>query len=458
MAAGKVYLVGAGPGDPELVTVKGLAAIARADVLVYDRLVSPSLVARARPGAELIYVGKVVGRHGRTQTHISRILVAKALEGKLVCRLKGGDPFIFGRGGEEADLLAEHGIPFEVVPGITSGVAAPAYAGIPVTHREHAGSVSLVTGHDAPTLSRPGADWTALAQVETLLIYMGVETLPQTAARLIAAGRPPGTPVAVISHGTLAEQRTVVGTLADIPAQVMAAGLSSPAMIIVGSVVTMRGRLGWAEMRPLAGRRILVPTTGEPAGSALERLRDLGAEVWEWPVAFSADAADTGALLASLAPGDTLLFAGAEAVRRLPAILRCLGLDLRALAGLTLGAVDEEAQEALVGAGLRADLDQGLPAGADGRVLVLGEEAEAAAIAARLCDSGLAAVPAPTHRLLPRTELGPLLQESMERVQEVLLPSARSLAYLSELLGPNADRLLASVPVAALLQPEAVMA
>lgn len=456
MAVGKVFLVGAGPGDPELVTVKGLAAIQRADVLVYDRLVSPSLVARAKPGAELIYVGKVVGRHGRTQADINRLLAVKALDGKLVCRLKGGDPFIFGRGGEEAGLLAEEGIPFEVVPGITSGVAAPAYAGIPVTHREHAGSVTLVTGHDAPATGRTGAEWTALALAETLLIYMGVETLPQTAARLIAAGRLPETPVAVVSHGTLAEQHTVVGTLADIAEQVRAAKLSSPAMVIVGRVVSLGARLSWAEGRPLAGRRMLVPTAGEPTGAALQHLRDLGAEVWEWPVALLADVDEPG--LGRLEPGDTLLFAGAEAVRRLPAIMLRLGLDLRALAGLTLAAADAEAQAALAAAGLRADLPPGGVGHPPGRVLVLGEESEVEEIAARLCANGIAAAAAPTHRLLPRLDLAPLLRESLERIQEILLPSARSLSDLRRVLGPEADHLLASVRVSAMLRPEAVMA
>ena len=287
--AGIVYLVGAGPGDPGLITMRGLECIRTADVLVYDRLVSPALVAQARPGAELLYAGKEVGQHGRKQAEINRLLAARAERGLAVCRLKGGDPFVFGRGGEEADLLAELGLEFEVVPGVTAGVAAPAFAGIPVTHRDYAGSLSLVTGHDGLCKQGPAVAWDRLARgSETLLIYMGVSGLAEVAGRLVAAGRPAGTPVAVVRWGSTAEQQTVTGTLATIADAVRQAGLTAPALAVVGEVVALRERLNWAELRPLFGHRTLVPgvTGAAPAAPAITAvLKRAGAEVWDWPVA-----------------------------------------------------------------------------------------------------------------------------------------------------------------------------
>jgi uroporphyrinogen III methyltransferase/synthase len=285
MTVGIVYIVGAGPGDPELITVKGLACIRRADVLVYDRLVSPALVAQAPSGCELVYVGKEHGCHGQKQADINGLLADRAIAGKVVCRLKGGDPFVFGRGGEEAELLAALRVPFEVVPGITAGIAAPAYAGIPVTHRDVAGSVTLVTGHDAPTKRGPAIDWGRLATgSETLLIYMGVEGLGQTAERLIQHGRAPETPVAVIRWGTKREQQTVTGTLLTIAERVKRAGIKSPAMIVVGEVVNLRQQIAWAEGRPLFGQRVLIPTFAVVEPAAADQLRQAGAEVWVWPV------------------------------------------------------------------------------------------------------------------------------------------------------------------------------
>lgn len=460
MAVGKVFLVGAGPGDPGLLTVKGLAAIRSAEVLVYDRLASPALVAQARPEAEKIYVGKVVGRHGRKQADISRLLVEKALEGKVVCRLKGGDPFVYGRGGEEADLLVEHGIAFEVVPGITAGLAASAYAGIPVTHRDHAGTVALVTGHEAPDTGRLGSDWGSLLSTDTLLIYMGVESLPGTAARLISLGKGDDTPVAVIGSGTLAEQQTVTGTLADIAARAAAAGISSPAMIVVGRVVSLRSRLGWAEGRPLAGRRSLVLTAGEPNESLAAPLREMGAEVWEWPVAAVVEEpqpAHLDQLLRELPAYGTLLLAGAPAARLLPARLLRLGLDLRALAGLALGASDSETAGAMATVGLRPDLPIGLDGldRATGPVLVLGEAAEGEALVQLLRAKGFAAEAAATHRLLPRTDLAPLLRENLSRIDEILLPSARSAGALLDLLAPDSIPCLAGVRLVASSQEAA---
>lgn len=244
---GTVYLVGAGPGDPELITVRGLALLRRADVVLYDRLAHPDLLAEAPVSAERIYVGKAAGRHACPQEAIHAILVAKARAGAVVVRLKGGDPFVFGRGGEEAVALAAAGVPFEVVPGVTSAVAVPAYAGIPVTHRGVAQAFTVVTGHpcdgggDDAEADEP--DWTALSQAGTLVVLMGLGRLPAIARRLVEAGRPPETPAAVVANGTTGAQQVVEGTLADIGAR--AAGLPSPATIVVGDVVRLRDQIGW---------------------------------------------------------------------------------------------------------------------------------------------------------------------------------------------------------------------
>ncbi|MCH7835534.1 MAG: uroporphyrinogen-III C-methyltransferase, partial [Chloroflexi bacterium] len=270
--SGKVWLVGAGPGDPGLITVTALERLRQADVIVYDRLVSPRLLDHSREGAELIFMGKVAGEGHHDQSKINELLIEKAREGKRVVRLKGGDPFVFGRGGEEAEGLQAAGVPFEVVPGVTSAVAVPAYAGIPVTHRGVAATFAVVTGHEDPDKGEPAVDWERLATaVDTLVLLMGVKTLPETIERLIAGGRPPETPVAVIRWGTTPEQRTVIGTLADIVQRVREAKLEPPAITVVGEVVRLRETLAWFEDRPLFGKRVLITRTRRQA-SALARL------------------------------------------------------------------------------------------------------------------------------------------------------------------------------------------
>ena len=240
---GKVYLIGAGPGDPGLITVKGLTYLRQADVILYDRLVHPQLLAEAATTAERIDVGKEPKHHRRPQSEINELLIAKAREGKMVARLKGGDPFVFGRGGEEAQALAEAGIPFEVVPGVTSAIAVPAYAGIPVTHREFASTLTIVTGHtcgpDSPI------DWEALPRAGTLVFLMGVRHLPEIAQQLVAHGRAPETPAAVIEWGTTTAQVVVRGTLADIAEKSKAIG--PPATLVVGEVVKLSKQLDWFE-------------------------------------------------------------------------------------------------------------------------------------------------------------------------------------------------------------------
>lgn len=246
MKLGKVYLVGAGPGDPELITVKGLNCLRQADVVVYDRLVDESILNEAGPEAEKIYVGKAADHHTLEQELINQLLLKKAREGKVVVRLKGGDPFILGRGGEEAEALAANGIPFEVVPGVSSAVAVPAYAGIPVTHRGVASSFTIVTGHKASGGGEPRIVWEKLSTgTDTLVILMGIGNLANLVDLLIRNNRPPSTPVAVITHGTTRRQRCVTGTLQDIVAKVRSERLEAPSVIVVGDVVRFRKQLRW---------------------------------------------------------------------------------------------------------------------------------------------------------------------------------------------------------------------
>lgn len=244
---GKVYLIGAGPGDPELITVKGLRYLRSADVVLYDRLISTELLAETRPGTDLIFVGKEAGCHSLAQAEINALLIYHAQRNHIVVRLKGGDPFVFGRGGEEAQALVAAHIPFEVVPGISSAIAVPAYAGIPVTHREYTSSVTIVTGHEGLSAS-PAVNWEALAALGgTLIVLMGVKALPHFTQKLIAHGMDAQLPAAVIQEGTTPQQRVVTGTLATIATRAIEAGLSVPALTIIGSVVSTREALAWYE-------------------------------------------------------------------------------------------------------------------------------------------------------------------------------------------------------------------
>ncbi|MGX6445040.1 uroporphyrinogen-III C-methyltransferase [Neobacillus sp. K501] len=243
--AGKVYLVGAGPGDPELITVKGLRCLQNADVILYDRLVNPELLQYAKEGAQLVYCGKLPHYHTMKQETINHFLVKYALKGNQVVRLKGGDPFVFGRGGEEAEECVRHGVPFEIVPGITAGIAASAYAGIPVTHRQLSRSFAFITGHQAGDVEAEH-QWSHLAKgVDTICVYMGVSHLPFITKQLINHGKSPQTPIAVIHWGTLCDQRTVVGTLESIEERAKAAEISNPSMIVIGEVVRLHHKLNW---------------------------------------------------------------------------------------------------------------------------------------------------------------------------------------------------------------------
>lgn len=360
MKKGIVYLVGAGPGDPGLITVKGLESIKKADVLVYDRLASRALVSQARPGAEMVYVGKGPDKHTLRQEEINVLLADKAAEGKVVTRLKGGDPFIFGRGGEEAELLVERGIPFEVVPGVTSAIAAPAYAGIPLTHRDFTSTVAIITGHEDPTKDDSAIHWSRIATgIGTLVFLMGMENLPRIVSRLLEHGRPASTPVALVRWGTRVEQRAVTGTLADIVDVARREGITSPAVIVVGEVVTLRERLKWFENRPLFGKRVLVTRSRAQASDLSDRIQELGGEPLEFPVIRIEDPEswnDLDAAIDRLSQYTYVVLTSPNGVEKFMQRLIAVGKDARSLAGIRVVAVGPQTAEALEARGIRADL------------------------------------------------------------------------------------------------------
>ncbi len=360
MQKGKVFLVGAGPGDPGLITAKGLKLLRQADVIVYDQLASPALLREARTGAELIYVGKKAGVHALPQGEINRLLVDLAQEGKTVVRLKGGDPFVFGRGGEEAEALAAAAIPFEVVPGVSSAVAVPAYAGIPVTHRGLASLVTFITGHEDPTKAESDIPWDILAKTQgTLVFLMGVKNLAENCRRLVEGGRPPHTPAAVIQSGTLPTQHTVTGTLANIAEKAREAGIQPPAILVVGEVASLRERLTWWENRPLWGKTAVVTRTRQQASALSELLTAAGARCLEVPTLEIVPPADFRPLdeaLARLSDYRWLIFTSANGVHAFMKRLLRRHHDLRALGHLKLAAIGPATALALRHYGLIADV------------------------------------------------------------------------------------------------------
>jgi uroporphyrinogen III methyltransferase/synthase len=352
--SGRVAFVGAGPGDPGLLTARALELIAVADVILYDRLVGPGALDGARPDAELRYVGKEGGGESASQAEIEAAMVELARGGAFVVRLKGGDPFVFGRGGEEALAVRAAGIDFEVVPGVTAGVAAAAYAGIPVTHRGAASAVALVTAHEDPAKEESALDWTALAAFPgTLVFYMGVRRLEALAERLIAAGRPSGEPAAVIERGTLPGQRAILGTLGSIAADAARAGVGAPAVTLVGEVAALGGELAWREAGPLDGVSVAVTRARAQASELAGRLRALGAEVVEAPSIRIVPRADP---LPPLAGFDLVCLTSANGVELLFERLAARGEDARALAGARVAAIGPGTAAALARHGVIADV------------------------------------------------------------------------------------------------------
>jgi len=359
-SSGRVYLIGAGPGDPGLLTVRGKELLAEAEVVVYDRLASPRLLPFASPGAERIYVGKRMGSHTVTQEDINRIIVEKAREGKCVARLKGGDPFMFGRGGEEAQILAKAGIYFEVVPGVTSAIAVPAYAGIPLTHRAHTASVAFITGHRKLDSNEADIDWEGLAKgVGTLVFLMGMKNLQNIAERLMKYGRSPDTPVAVTRWGTTPLQTSVTGNLKNIVEKIREARLGPPSIIVVGEVVALRDKANWFENLPLLGKRILVTRTREQASDLVRLLERRGAYCLECPtieVHWPKDLRPLDQAINSLASFDWVIFSSTNAVRFFFERLFGLGFDLRALGNIRIAAVGAGTGKAISDLHLTSDV------------------------------------------------------------------------------------------------------
>ena len=355
-----MWLTGAGPGDPGLITLRGLECIQQADVLVYDKLSNPALLAHARPGCERVYAGKQAGRHAMPQEEINRLLAEKARAGKKVCRLKGGDPFVFGRGGEEALHLREAGVRYEIVPGVTSAVAVPAYAGIPVTHRKLAASMRVVTGHEDPTKPESDLDWREIAQTGgTLVVLMTVKHLGEIAERLVAFGKNPDTPAALIHQGTLPGQRTATGTLSAIAARADAAGIGPPAILVVGEVAALAGEIAWFEQRPLFGRTILVTRARAQASEFAATLEGLGAEVIQAPTICIESRADTPAMRQCVREAyraDWLVFTSVNGVDAFVEALRLEDLDIRALGAARIAAIGPATAERLRELCLRIDL------------------------------------------------------------------------------------------------------
>lgn len=357
---GKIYLVGAGPGDPGLLTLRGKTCLELADVIFYDYLANPALLDLARPSAERIYVGRRGRGAYQDQAEINRLMIEEARAGKTVVRLKGGDPFVFGRGGEEAEAIAAAGLPFEVVPGVTSAVAVPAYAGIPVTHRTLSSTLAIATGHEDPAKGTDTLEWARLATTGgTLVFLMGLKNLPAIVEHLRSEGMPVDTPVALIRWGTRPSQQTLVGTLADIVDKARERALEPPTVIVVGEVVRLRAQLNWFETRPLFGKRVLVTRPHDQAPELSRLLAGYGAEPTEVPtiaIVPPESWSEMDVAIADLPQFNCLVFTSVNGIEPFMSRLRHHGLDSRALAGLRICCIGPRTAQELARYGLRADL------------------------------------------------------------------------------------------------------
>ena len=357
---GKVYLVGAGPGDPGLLTLKAKECIERADVIVYDYLANKAFLDYADKKSEMIYVGKKAGAHTKSQEEINKLICDRAEKGLKVVRLKGGDPFIFGRGGEEAQELVKAGIPFEIVPGITSAIAVPAYAGIPLTHRDFSATVAFITGHEDPNKEESNIDWEKLATgVGTLVFLMGIGNLNKIAEELINQGRSADTPVAIICRGTVAAQKTIEGKLKDIAEIAKRENVKPPGIIVIGDVVSLRAKLNWFEQKPLFGKRIIITRAREQASYFLSLLSDLGAECIEFPTIeiippVSLNRMDNA--IKGIDDYDWILFTSVNGVKYFFKRLYELEKDVRYLKDIKVGAIGPKTAEAVYEKGIRPDL------------------------------------------------------------------------------------------------------
>ncbi|MDH5297397.1 MAG: uroporphyrinogen-III C-methyltransferase [Desulfobulbaceae bacterium] len=465
---GKVYLIGAGPGDPTLITVKGLELLKRAEVLVYDYLASPKLLKYVPKDAKLIYAGKKGGvHHAHTQEEINQMLVDHARAGRVVVRLKGGDPFIFGRGGEEIEELAKYGIAFEVVPGVTSASAAATYAGVPITHREYTSSVAFVTGHEDPTKENSNIAWEKLATgVGTLIFYMGIKNLPSITENLIKHGRDPQTPVAVVRWASTPIQKSVVGTLTDIAQVVKQENIQPPALVVVGEVVKLRDTINWFEKRPLFGKRILVTRTREQASDLVRLLEDQGADCVEGAT-IAMEPPDSwdelDAALDRIGDYQWLVFSSINAIRYFFERLHARGMDSRDLKGPKVAAVGVATAEALRDYGIRADLipreftgdglaESLVAQGVNGaRVLIPRAKKAREILPETLREHGALADVVTVYQNVRPRDYEMVRQELAEGgIHMVTFTSSSTVTNFLEMLGADRDRLLAGVTFAAI--------
>ncbi len=473
-----VYLVGAGPGDPGLITIRGKQLLERAEVVIYDYLASKKLLKYVPKDAEFIYVGKRGGvKHTHTQDEINQMLIDKALSGKKVVRLKGGDPFIFGRGGEEIEEIVKAGIPFEVVPGVTSATAAATYAGIPITHRHYTSTVAFVTGHEDPTKPDSNTAWDKLATgVGTIVVYMGIKNLQSITEKVIKYGRDPQTPVAVVRWASTSEQRTVVGTLENIAEVVRKENIKPPSVVVIGEVVNLRDTINWYEKRPLFSKRVVVTRTRDQASELVNLLENYGAECIEYPTISLESVASYEILDRALEEIETyhwLLFTSINAVDYFFKHLSELGKDVRDLKGPKVAAVGRVTAKALAGRGIRADL---LPEEFTGdglaetliktgikdlRVLIPRALKARETLPEALGSAGAEVVVAPVYQnVLPSSSAGEQLKENLHRalqeksVDMVTFTSSSTVKNFVTLLDINTpdelQKLMSGVAVAAI--------
>lgn len=457
---GKVWLVGAGPGDAGLLTIKGLKALEEADTVVYDALAGDGIISMIPPSAELIYVGKRAGRHVRKQEEINQILAEEAMKGKKVVRLKGGDPFVFGRGSEEIRLLKAHEIPFEVVPGVTSAVAVPAYCGIPVTHRGLASSFHVITGH-GKNGEPVDIDYEALTRFHgTLIFLMGLSSLEAICAGLLSSGMEPDMPAAVLERGTTAGQRKVMASLSEITEKVRGEKINAPAIIVVGRVCSLMQACRWAESRPLHGKKILVTRPRNLASAMSAKLRDAGAEVVEFPAIETRLLKDNDKLLTALRSIGTyqwLVLTSPSGVEQLFKYMKTEKMDVRLFAGIKFAVIGKATEKKLEDYGVYADympetydafsLGKGLGSQAKGeRVLILRAEKGSPQLTKELEKGGISYDDIPLYETLYQTD-GPQTQRIKNMMEAgefdyVTFTSASTVDSIMTVLNPQPDWLL----------------
>jgi uroporphyrinogen III methyltransferase/synthase len=463
--SGFVSLVGAGPGDPGLLTLAGRDRLAEADVVLYDRLANPELLQHAAPGAELVFAGKSPEHKAYTQDEINELLVGHGKAGKRVVRLKGGDPFVFGRGGEEALALAAAGVPYEVIPGVTSAIAAPAYAGVPVSHRGLASSFAVVTGHEDEEKEESSVDWAGIARaVDTLVVLMGGAALPGVSRALIRGGRSPETPAVSVEWGTMTHQRSVLAPLEEIAGAVKAAGLGTPLLTVIGDVASLHEHINWFESRPLFGKRVLVTRTRQQSSALAALLRREGAVPVELPtldLVPVATAEELDAVCSRLEQREYgwCLFTSANAVDSLFAHLDATGRDARAFGGCRLAALGSGTAAALMRRGLRADVvaqtfsSEGLVEALGGsdlagvRVLLPHAQGGSPVLATGLQAGGATVDEVLLYEARPPVEPDAegLRQVREGRIDAVTFASSSSVKNLATLLGNDFERLIDAV-------------